>query len=51
MDRAVAVGIHRRSAVLYESLVSHRWRRGAGGRNRSGREAARAGTQDPLRRW
>ena len=49
VDRAVAVGVHRRSAVLSEPLVSHRRRHGAGRRDRRGREAARPGGQDPLR--
>ena len=49
VDRAVAVGVHRRSAVLPERLVSHRRRHGAGRRDRRGREAARTRSQDPLR--
>ena len=49
VDRAVAVGVHRRSAVLSEPLVSHRRRHGAGRRDRRRREAARTGSQDALR--
>ena len=49
VDRAVAVGVHRRAAVLFEPLVSAGRRRGAGRRDGRHRAAACPGGEDPLR--
>ncbi len=51
VDRAVAVGVHRRSAVLSEPLVSHRRRHGAGRRDRRRPRGCAYGRSGPATRW
>ena len=51
VDRAVAVGVHRRSAVLSEPLVSHRRQHRAGRRDRRAPRGCAYGPSGRATRW